>query len=94
MGATVGRSDDSRGCGIESAAVTTRDRSSRTGSVSGWRLLRAVLRDQRMGLATGVLAGVLWSSGKVDFSQMATTHHSDRWGDAIMAASVAELVGA
>lgn len=65
MGATVGRSDDSRGCGIESAAVTTRDRSSRTGSVSGWRLLRAVLRDQRMGLATGVLAGVLWSSGKV-----------------------------
>lgn len=45
--------------------MTTRDRSSRTGSVSGWRLLRAVLRDQRMGLATGVLAGVLWSSGKV-----------------------------
>ena len=35
----------------------------------------------------------LWSRGTVDFSQMATTHHSDRWGDAIMSASVAELVG-
>lgn len=65
MGRTVGRSERFGGCGVESAAVTTRDRASRTGAVSGWHLLRAVLRDQRMGLATGVIVGLLWSCGKI-----------------------------
>ena len=33
--------------------------------VSGWALLRRVLRDQRTGLLVGVGVGLLWSAGKV-----------------------------
>src|SRR5436190_16463504 len=31
----------------------------------GWHLLRAVLREQRAGLAAGVVVGLAWSAGKV-----------------------------
>lgn len=37
----------------------------RDSGVSGWPLLRAILREQRAGLLTGVFVGLLWSSGKV-----------------------------
>lgn len=32
---------------------------------SGWPLLRRMLREQRVGLAVGMVAGLLWSAGKV-----------------------------
>ena len=34
-------------------------------TAGGWRLLRAMLREQRAGLVAGVLVGLLWSAGKV-----------------------------
>lgn len=33
--------------------------------MEGWPLLRAMLREQRRGLAAGMLVGLLWSAGKV-----------------------------
>src|SRR5215210_4576992 len=36
-----------------------------TPRVSGWPILRALLRRQRVGLATGVVVGLAWSAGKV-----------------------------
>jgi ATP-binding cassette, subfamily B, bacterial len=39
-------------------------------TADGWQLLRDVLRDQRRGLATGVVIGLLWSLGKVAVPQL------------------------
>ena len=36
-----------------------------TSPVSGWPLLRRVLREQRRGLIAGMVVGLLWSAGKV-----------------------------
>lgn len=40
-------------------------KSAPTPGAGGWGLLRAMLREQRSGLAAGVAVGLLWSAGKV-----------------------------
>jgi len=36
----------------------------------GWGLLLAMLREQRAGLAAGVMVGLLWSAGKVSVPKL------------------------
>ena len=36
----------------------------------GWRLLLAMLREQRAGLIAGILVGLLWSAGKVSVPKL------------------------
>ena len=67
---------------------------------SGWPLLRAVLGRQRGGLIVGVIAGLLWSAGKVAIpalTRLAIDHgiigHESLWFWSALIAATAVIIG-
>ncbi len=71
-----------------------------TPGAGGWGLLRAMLREQRVGLVAGVAVGLLWSSGKVAVPKL-TSLAVDRavlgtgslWFWSLLIAAVAVIAG-